>query len=224
VEFPRPVPSKLNGEFLERIAQNHWSVGVRPLPQDIYDKILELAGMPSSSGEEPPEFPELGAITITEVDNQLLLPRKPLTRTEELDIPKARYSRRALVVGRRAEEIVLRFINEHADELGAKHIRWVAQDAETPGWDIQYQDREGTTIAVEVKGTTAQRFSSVDITIGEWNAAERLGGRYWLYLVADCSTTHPQIQRLCNPAGSVAAGQATVKPVVLRLSALAPIH
>jgi hypothetical protein len=43
--FAMPVPAKSNGVFLERIAQNHWSVGVRPLPQDVYEQILTLAGI-----------------------------------------------------------------------------------------------------------------------------------------------------------------------------------
>jgi hypothetical protein len=45
VSFEKPVPAKIGDEFLERIAPNHWSVGVRPLPQEVFDKILGLAAI-----------------------------------------------------------------------------------------------------------------------------------------------------------------------------------
>jgi hypothetical protein len=215
IPFTTPVPAKIDGTFLERIAKNHWSVGIRPLPQDVYDRILALAG----TSEESLPLPNLATIAITETDQPLLLPRKR-TANGAADLPTGRYSRNALPVGRRAEEIAHRFLLDNAERLGAKNIRWVAQEGSTPGWDLQYENPTGDTIAVEVKGTTGAAFASVDITSGEWKAAIARGNRYWLYLVADCTTTTPRIQRLQNPAQLIDDGGAQLLPVVFRFSAL----
>src|SRR5262249_35859279 len=44
VPFAVPVAAKRDGAYLERIPMNHWSEGVRMLPQETFDRILELAG------------------------------------------------------------------------------------------------------------------------------------------------------------------------------------
>src|SRR5205085_5140875 len=133
-------------------------------------------------------------------DQPLLLPRRIITTGEAPQLPSGRYSKHALPVGRRAEEIAHQFLRDNAERLGAKNIRWVAQEGSTPGWDLQYENQEGDVVAVEVKGTTGPHFGSIDVTSGEWNAATTLGHRYWLYLVANCCTKRPVIQRLQNPA------------------------
>jgi hypothetical protein len=125
-------------------------------------------------------------------------------------------------VGKRAEELARKYIQEHAVELKAKNIRWVAQEGLTPGWDLQYENENGEMIVVEVKGTAGPMFGGFDITVGEWNAARIHQDRYWLYLVADCSTVHAEIERIQNPAKRVDDGQAQLLPVVFRFSALAP--
>ena len=51
--FESPVPAKIDGAPLEKIASNHWSVGIRDLPQEVFDRILHLAGLPASAGESP---------------------------------------------------------------------------------------------------------------------------------------------------------------------------
>lgn len=216
--FPAPVPAKIDGKFLEQIARNHWSVGIRSLPQETYERILQLAGITSSSEEAIP-LPDASTVTINETDRDLLLPRKPAT-AGGLDLPGARYSRNALPVGRRAEEIAHQFLLDHAHELGATNIRWIAREGVTPGWDLQYENEQGNLIAVEVKGATGPAFGSIDITAGEWNAATTLGDRYRLYLVANCCTKAPVIQRLQNPAQLIQNGRAQLIPVVYRFSAL----
>src|SRR5262249_47086253 len=99
-------------------------------------------------------------------------------------------------------------------------IRWVAKQGLTPGWDIEYEDKAGRVIAVEVKGSAGPRFANFDFTVGEWRAAQELGSRYWLYLVADCCGREPKIQRLRNPAQLVASGEAELVPVVFRFAAV----
>lgn len=173
--FPSPVPSRINGEFLEKIAKNHWSVGVRQLPQETFDRIISLSGMIERM-EPVLTLPEIAAIRISEATEPLLKPHKMSVTTGAGDsaLPKNRYSRNAAPIGKRAEEIAHKFLVDNSEALGARNVRWLARDGITPGWDLQYDDAAGDSIAVEVKGTTGPVFGSVDITGNEWSAAERL--------------------------------------------------
>ena len=135
----------------------------------------------------------------------------------------ARYSRNSKLVGDRAEEIIFRYLSDQLNEFGGKDIRWVAREGETPGWDIQYFDANDEVVAIEVKGTSASAFTSVELTEGEWNAARNLGGQYWLFLVADCLGFSPKIQAVQNPAALAVKGSFEVKPVRWRLSRSVPL-
>jgi hypothetical protein len=41
--------------------------------------------------------------------------------------------------------------------------------------------------------------SELEITANEWNSARKMGDNYWLYLVADCLSKTPTIERIPNP-------------------------
>jgi hypothetical protein len=215
--FHSRVPAKTNGEFLEKIARNHWSVGIRDLPQGIFEEIMHRAGIAPDADQVPATLPDLDAITVKEAEGSLLVPRrKSTTGRGPSDLQYSRHSRNAARLGRRAEEIALRFLREYACALGARDIRWISDEGLTPGWDIQYEDNNGEIVAIEVKGTSGPLFGSIDITVGEWNAAVGKADRYWLYLVANCCGTAPIIQRLQNPARLHLAGEAVLSPVVYR--------
>lgn len=222
VKFSAPVPAKIGGQFIEHIARNHWSVGIRPLPADLFEKILGLAGCtPSGTAHDHVALPDLSTVIVTEAKSDLLVPRTPAVAGDSSGNPSpARYSKTAARIGRRAEEIAYAYILQNATALGAKAVRWVAKEGLTPGWDIQFEDRAGDVIAVEVKGTAGPRFANIELTAGEWNAAKSLGGRYWLFLVADCCGKQPKIQRLQNPTALVANGDAQLYPVVFRFAAV----
>jgi hypothetical protein len=219
VPFRTPVPAKIGGEFLERIARNHWSVGVRGLPQDVFDKIMDLAGIASGGDTESITLPDLHVVSVRETEGLLLVPRKPSIAGAVSNVPSGSYARNAAPIGRRAEEIAHRFLLQRSRELGAKNIRWISQEGLTPGWDLQYEN-DGEVIAVEVKGTTGPLFGSIDITTGGWNAALSMADRYWLYLVANCCGTEPIVQRIQNPTRLLSAGVAQLTPVVYRFSVL----
>lgn len=218
VPFASPVPAKVEGTLLETIARNHWSVGIRDLPQHTFDRILQLAGIATGADDSKIEFPDLANINIEESLTPLLLPRRPRLTQDVLGYPRARYAKNATPVGNRAEEVVHQFLVRKCAELGAKNIRWMSREGLTPGWDLQYENREGDTIAIEVKGTTAPAFTSIDITAGEWRAAMDMKDHYWLYLVADCCGARPSIQRIQNPAVLLESGIATLTPMVYRFS------
>ena len=81
----------------------------------------------------------------------------------------------------------------------ADSIRWVALEGETPGWDIEYIASNGLTKRIEVKGTTAARFSSIEITSNEWEAAKKHRGDYQIALVVNAMTGRVALQYLEDP-------------------------
>jgi len=97
-------------------------------------------------------------------------------------------------------------------------LRWPAREREYPGWDIQYTGPEGEVVAIEVKGTTAKGFATVDVTANEWTAAQAKRGRYWLFLVAQCASAAPVIGRLQDPVARMKAGAVTVEPAAWRIT------
>jgi Domain of unknown function (DUF3883) len=121
-----------------------------------------------------------------------------LSQLQEAPSRRSRFSK---AVGERAERVVLQFLRQQLDEAEADTLRWVAAQGETPGWDIEYVDSTGRWVAVEVKGTQGPRFLSVDLAKNEWDAAQALYDRCWLYLVASCVSLNPRIEPVRDPAG-----------------------
>jgi hypothetical protein len=145
----------------------------------------------------------------------LLVPRMDRVRIGKPN--QYRRSRRSKAVGDQAEQVVFDMLKRTLSAVQRISLRWVAKASEQPGWDIQYGDGDNVT-AVEVKGTTGSKFPTLEITANEWAAAAALRERYWLYLVADCLTLHPRIQKLQDPFGKVQVGAYSVAPLVWRFS------
>jgi len=110
-----------------------------------------------------------------------------------------RYSKNAKIIGDRAEEIVVRYLEENLSSKEKKTLKWLAKEGKTPGYDLMYNNLQGKQICIEVKGTNAKMFNNFYITINEWKAAAEQQDNYYLYLVAECLSTEPQIQVLKNP-------------------------
>lgn len=140
------------------------------------------------------------------------------------DSPKLSNDRRlslyAGIVGRRAEEIVVKLLQENLTGGEKEGIVWRSRQGETPGWDIDYANADGQLIAIEVKGTTGKSFPNVEITGNEWEAACKLQDRFWLYLVTECFTTDPKIQRIQNPYLMKESGKMSVTPILWRMELL----
>jgi hypothetical protein len=213
--FPRAVPAKYNGEYLEKIPQNFWGVGVRVLPRETYKRILELSGLPTRP-QETLVVPE-GEIQpeIVSGAEALLVPRMGRVRIGKPN--KYRQSGRSKAVGDQAERVVFDMLKKTLSPSEGSSLRWVAKESEQPGWDLQYGEDPNVT-AIEVKGTTGAKFPTLEITANEWIAAEALRERYWLYLVADCISLRPRIQKLQDPFGKVSAGMYSIAPLVWRFS------
>jgi hypothetical protein len=97
---------------------------------------------------------------------------------------------------------------------------WRAARGETPGWDIDFIDLAGQRIAVEVKGSAAGTFSSVELTANELEAAKREGKNYWLFLVSNCRSRRPKVQRLQDPARLIQEGRMKKTPIQYRVTFL----
>lgn len=139
--------------------------------------------------------------------------KKSKPSTQDSKKTSSRYSKRSKAIGDRAEEIVNRFLIQQKK----KHIRWCAREGETPGWDLQYQEK-GILIKIEVKGTTAKQMVNFEITENEMNAAKKYGDEYFMYLVADCESTNPKIQYIQNPIKMINNKKISSKPVRWKIS------
>jgi hypothetical protein len=133
--------------------------------------------------------------------------------------PKAHYrrSKHSVVVGLRAEEVVFRVLQGEAEAKGYQSVRWVSTEGEKPGWDIEVVDAQGTIHSIEVKGASGRVFPSIELTAGEWQAAESRRGRFWLFLVTECIGKNPKIQRIKDPVSLVHNGTLSLSPLIWKL-------
>jgi hypothetical protein len=121
-----------------------------------------------------------------------------------------RYSGHSTIIGNRAEEIALAWVKQ-ALPL-AREVRWVSDQGETPGWDIEVTDEHGTVFALEVKGASGRAFLNFELTPGELRASQELGSRYWLVLVADCLGPSPRLQVVKDPYAMITSGHLKLVP------------
>jgi hypothetical protein len=91
-------------------------------------------------------------------------------------------------------------------------VRWVADQGETPGWDIEVTDEHGTVLALEVKGASGRAFLNFELTPGELRASQQMGNRYWLLLVAQCLGQSPQLQVVKDPYAMITCGHLKLVP------------
>ena len=114
-------------------------------------------------------------------------------------------------IGLWAETVVEAWIINHLPKDEAESVRHLPPLGLTPGYDLDFQRGDGTTIGLEVKGTTSQGFSSITMTANEWQAASRMGRDYWLVLVSSCETNAPKREIIIDPVARVGT-ELTVEP------------
>jgi hypothetical protein len=190
--FSPPVPAKIDEKFFEIIPSNAWRNGVRALDEATYQQIVAAADLEAEPltrpvPTAPPRMPTLQEVTIpaATTDDLLVLitPSKGGDKGNSVhNNSDRRYSRHSTIIGKRAEEIALAWVKQ-AFPL-AHEVRWVADQGETPGWDIEVTDEHGTVLALEVKGASGRAFLNFELTPGELRASQQLASRYWLLLVA----------------------------------------
>jgi hypothetical protein len=170
--FPDPVPAKLNGKHFEHIPSNFWQNGVRFITDEVYRAILNAAGLHSdglsvAKAVEPPAVvPELATRSLIRARHVSALAGLSSAGGGRPRSPQAE------ATGDRAEAIVHDYLKAQPH---VSRLTWRSKASETPGWDMDYIDCNGELVRVEVKGTTAPVFLSVEITAGEWKAAQKHG-------------------------------------------------
>ena len=75
-----------------------------------------------------------------------------------------------------------------------------------PGFDLLSRrppaaDNPQEELAIEVKGRRG--YGGIELKDNEWANACNLRGKYWLYVVFDCATAHPQLVRVRDPFGKL---------------------
>lgn len=209
--FVTPVPAKLpDGSFYEALEHtNLWGVGAREVTMGVYRAILTAAQVANDEEMDPVAKTSKGALLtlpplqdVKPILSEVALVLRTRSTREVQSPEKAptqqrwpRHSRYSKQLGDRAEAIV----HAHLQASGSRGLVWRSRDGETPGWDIEYDD--AGLMAVEVKGTSADAFTSFEMTAQEWSEAERLRGRYSIYLVSRCASSDPRIAIIPDPFG-----------------------
>ena len=92
------------------------------------------------------------------------------------------------ITGRKAEDIVLEYLNAHAKELDANNITaWCNGENQDDGkgYDISYKNSDGTEIFIEVKGTKADLEDKVifEMSANEYNFMREHKETYYIFFV-----------------------------------------
>ena len=215
--FRKPVPFKDGDEYIEQIEQNQWGVAVRELPAGAYDLILEGAdARPIVAKAEDLNLP---AMQPEAAGSGSLLRIVRKSERSGTGSGGGRRSRHAKATGDRGEEAVWQFLHATLPSDEAATLRWLAREGKTPGYDISYRSG-GEKIGVEVKASTGGGFPAIELTQNEWAAAEKLGPRYRIALVAFATSASPRVGFLDNPAAGVSAEVLSLAPIVWRLTRL----
>ncbi len=194
---------------------NRHSVRVRP-----GDEKIAVARRDGSESEAP-STTGTASLVPSSAPEELLVAVTPSGSATSNGAEAPRRAADPARVGLTAEEIVHEFLARgELERLGGTALQWRSRGGAQPGWDFEYKDRHGEVNAAEVKGTTAVRFASIEVTANEWRAAAELRHRYWLYLVADCWGAKPQIQRIQDPFARMERGEISAVPVVWRITRL----
>jgi len=132
-------------------------------------------------------------------------------------IRNLRRSKFSTAIGDCGESLVYEYLQSSLEADGAHSFRWNARERETPGWDMEYKNKNNVLQAIEVKSTTGSRFPSIEITANEWEAASRLRENYHLALVAKTLSDEPLIEFVNDPYGLFEEGTLTAKPTTYQI-------
>ena len=92
----------------------------------------------------------------------------------------------------------------------AQAVDHPAGRGEYPGYDVSSFELDGSPRLIEVKASLSKRETHF-VTRNEWEAAQRLGDRYWFYLVSNVFKARVGILPIQNPAGLVDVGELEIE-------------
>ncbi len=216
-QFPSPVAAKKGQQTYEAISSPlGWRTAVRPISSASLEQIL-IAGR-SVTPEAHRRLASVTGSQATVCDPfELLVEHPPSAPGTTNSRHRPHPSRDLKRIGDWAEEFVYRWLCETLKEEERESVDWVAQRGETPGWDIAYTMANSIKVVVEVKATTATRFSVVEITRKEWLAAGRFRENFVLALVTRAGSDEPRIALMTNPVELADHGRISIEPTSYRL-------
>jgi hypothetical protein len=221
IPFAEPVLAKQNDYSIETVKheKNHWRRAVRQLPEVQFDEIVTNAKLRAVVEQEIQQAADIIRIVEEEAiptSGKVRKPRQQRRGDHGASSPRRSYSKKSKLVGDAGECAVFKHLQNTI--LGIQSLRWLAQEGETPGWDIEYVDQDGNTVRVEVKGSESRWIKSVELTANEWAAAEAHGSSYHLALVGSCLSAEPVIEFLIDPFEQAVRDDLAVKPVRFEIS------
>jgi len=140
----------------------------------LYEKLRLSVGPNVDEDEaiEDVDTPDVSKVVVIPIES-LLGKRSPRRRGQQNG--QRRQSKAAKKIGDAGERIVLDYEERRLIEAGysdlADSVRWLADEGETPGYDILSYNEDGSERWIEVKSTTGNKMSSVEITDNELRAA-----------------------------------------------------
>ncbi len=155
------------------------------------------------------------------VDSVLVSATPARDRSEASGSRSLRRSAVSKQIGDAAELIVKNHLERSLAADTRQTLIHLAAIGETPGYDLRYGSEE-SFVAVEVKGTTGPSMQAFELTRNEMRAAEQLGDRYHLYLVANVGTAQPKLQQLSDIAGLLRSGAFESEPLAYSIRQLPP--
>lgn len=225
--FSHPVPFRDNtGLYLESgtkaVATNYFGTGVRAIDHDGFHKILSLGLAETQSAAKTDSLDlQLNSAPpspLVQSEGSLLKPPERSTPSARTATSSRRPTKRAKEIGDAAERLFFDWLCAGTAIEKRDKIRWVAQDGETPGYDIEDASTPGRTIGYEVKGTTGPIFGDFEITANELRAARDLGSRYGLVFVVHCLSIAPKFQVVWDPASLLDEGKWSATPTAFRIA------
>ena len=127
--------------------------------------------------------------------------KKPALKNRGASMSKVRHSKQSLIVGNAGEKVIYEFEKNKLKDMGrldlAEKVRWVADEGEKPGWDIESYDENGSIMRIEVKASKG-KINNIIITENEKNKAEKYRESFFLALVENVFKK-PTIEYICDP-------------------------
>lgn len=219
IPFPEPVLAKTGEETIESVKhpQNHWRRAVRNLTEEQYLEILERAKI-KDAVQRPSVKREQLAKSLDAESKPALGKVSKAKSAGGLNSSTGKhggYSKQSKTTGDAGEKAVIKFLETCGQDIS--DIRWVANEGETPGWDVEYRDGNGHLIKVEVKSSQSKTITSVELTANEWRAAEEHRSSFRLALVGACLSLEPIIEFIDDPFGKVDTGEVESRPTRFEL-------
>jgi hypothetical protein len=225
IPFIKPIPiHKPPGkEYYEVIppsrVTNYWRDGARLITKEIYHTILSSADIQEGDPINIIPLIPLDNVTPTASINSLLKIQtsKSGNKTVGSGNVQSYYSPNAKKIGDRGEEIVFKYLKETLSTIEAESLRWLAKEKLTPGYDIEYTTDNGVKLCIEVKSTAAKAFTQFLFTINELNAAQTHHKNYVVYLVSECFSQNPKIDKISNPFLQKEQGELMFEPIAFKV-------